>query len=409
MTRSDLLLCVAVLGLAVRVGLAAVSVGSNDISLWYRYSTAIDANGLAPLYSAEPLFNHPPLAANLGRYSLTAARMLNLPFPYVFKLPAILADVLTGYLLWTLWKRRQDEKRAASVLSLYAFSVCSILISAYHGNTDSLCCALSFLGVFLVNEKRSHFLGGATLAAAINIKLIPLFLVPAIVSGYRSRRDCLLFAAGVSLGILPFAVMMASAGPSFTKNVFHYNSIFELWGVQAFLRGFETLSSIVSAPMAEWFRQASDAYRQMGRYVVAIVIVVLCLYARIRTRSDRYELCALSTALFLVFAPGFGVQYAIYPVAFLFAFSPRWGILYATTAGIFIALVYHHFIISYIPLASWHVLPYPPTYAIPATLTWTILLVFLISRLRVWNATSCEREVDTTLALGVPSPTRPCP
>jgi len=227
------------------------------------------------------------------------------------------------------------------------------------------------------------------------------------VTGHRSQRDVLVFGAGLSLGVVPFAVMMACAGPAFAENVFRYNSLFELWGIQALLRASEALSGHVSAPMAAWFRHASDVYRHAGRYVVGIAIVVLCLYARIRARVNRYELCALSAALFLVLAPGFGVQYVVYPVAFMFAVSPWWGALYATAAGLFIGLVYHHFLVSYLPLASWHVLPYPPAYAIPATVLWAILAIFLCARLRAGTAAPDESGAPPMRPLGAPSQPRP--
>jgi hypothetical protein len=403
-TRPTFLVWLVLSGLGLRLLLGAVSVGTNDISLWYRYSAAIEANGLAALYAKEPLFNHPPLAGYLGRYSFTLARMLGLPFPYVFKVPTILADVLTAYLVWVVSKRRLGLGSAHRALAMYALSVCSILISAYHGNTDSLCCALAFLSLFLVEEKKRHFSGGLALAAAINVKLIPAFIFPAMVMGYRSKKDCLVFTAGTSLGALPFVAMIIVAGHSFTKNVFQYNSIYELWGIQAFLYASEQLSMAMTSSTTNLVGDVSYFYSVLGRYVVAISIATLCLYVRVKTAGDRYEMCAMSIALFLLLAPGFGVQYAVYPVAFIFAVSLWWGAVYATVAGAFIVILYCHFVVSYLPLASWHVLPYPPRYALPATMTWGVLVAFLIARLR---AVSADSFAKTSMTFGAVDSVRP--
>lgn len=376
-----LLLALGLLGLAARLLLAAVSAGSDDIRAWHRFSTIIEERGLLALYLEDPLFNHPPLAGYLGASALFTARYLHLPFAFIFKLPSVVADCLTAFLLFRIWRRKADERMAARVFALYGLTLCSILVTGYHGNTDSICTFLAFLAIFLLEEKRSDFWSGAALAAAINVKLIPLLLIPALLSQYRLRKNCLKFSAGLSVGILPFLPLAMAIGPTLYGNVLQYNSLFEWWGLPVFLKAFEKLSRPVSQPLADWLSLAAEHYRHVGRYLIVFSIVAVCVLGSTRRRLGRYDLATVSISFFLILAPGFGVQYVVYAVPFIFVQSTRWGALYASVAGVYIGLVYYHFLVDYAPLASAHTLPYPRIYAIPATITWGVLVAVLTKTL----------------------------
>jgi hypothetical protein len=374
-------LALGLFGVAARVLLAVVSTGSDDIRSWLRFSTIIQERGILALYLEDPFFNHPPLAGYLGVAALYAAHHLQVPFAFIFKLPGIIADCLTGLLLFRIWTRKADEGMGARVFALYQLSLCSILVTGYHGNTDSICTCLTFLAIYLLEDKQRDFWGGAALAAAFNVKLIPLLLVPAILSKYRLRKNSLLFGAGLSLGILPFLPLVVAIGPTLYGNVLKYNSLFEWWGIPVLLKALDKLSRLVAQPIADWFSLAVENYRHVGRYLIVFSIAAVCLLGMTRRRLGRYDLATVSICFFLILAPGFGLQYVVYVVPFIFVQSVGWGALYASVSGIYIGLVYHHFLVGYAPVASAHTFPYPREYAIPATITWGVLVAVLTKTL----------------------------
>jgi hypothetical protein len=113
-------------------------VGSNDVTSWQRYATAIDSIGLVDVYRTRPLFNHPPLMGYLAWLCHRISEAVGLPFSIVFRLPSVAANVGTALLLLKIWQARGADEVAGRAFARYSWSVCAILVGAYHGNTDCL-------------------------------------------------------------------------------------------------------------------------------------------------------------------------------------------------------------------------------------------------------------------------------
>src|SRR3712207_5550656 len=62
---------------------------------------------------------------------------------------------------------------------------------------------------------RSPLSAGLALAAAVNVKLIPVILIPGLLLSLRTRRDAWRFLAGLSVGVLPFVPVLLAAGRSY--------------------------------------------------------------------------------------------------------------------------------------------------------------------------------------------------
>jgi hypothetical protein len=77
-----------------------------------------------------------------------------------------------------------------------------------------------------------------------------------------------------------------------------------------------------------------------GKALILGSSLALALIHRRLSELELYELGALAFALFLVLAPGFGIQYLIYPAPLLMLASPRRGLAYAYLAGLFAGLTY---------------------------------------------------------------------
>src|SRR5688572_693796 len=127
------LLILAALGIVARLLIAWMSYGTNDAVSFWEFAVQINEHGLLWMYRNVPLFNHTPLIGYwaLGAMKLTAEAAPE-RFPFVFKLPAIAADVLAAYVLWRIGSGRGGPKLGATLSAVFCWSPLAILVSGYH-------------------------------------------------------------------------------------------------------------------------------------------------------------------------------------------------------------------------------------------------------------------------------------
>lgn len=383
-----LLLGAAALGYFLRVFLWGVSQGSNDIRTWYFFALALDAGGLEQTYILQPLFNHPPLMGLWSQVALYGYELTGVPFPQVFKLPSLLAELAIGVLLFRVWKQRGDTLKAHAAFAAYALSLSCIVISGYHGNTDAIYFYLAFLAAYLMEARRSPFLSGLALGASLNVKLIPVLLGLPLASRCRDLPELRNYVLGASIGAIPFLWAIGSFGEegraSFIQNLFMYRSNLEYWGVESAVRWIVTWSHYWSPSVSDSARAFGNWYSVMGGKVLLLGSALLALwnlwasrhspFGTKRTFFDAYQLATLAFALFLIFGSGFGVQYVGCVVAPLLACSLWSGVLVGTYTGLFITIVYVQFVTEWMPVFSDHQ-PIPAYMTPLSTLAWLSLVV----------------------------------
>jgi len=351
-SQRRLLLALIVLSFVARFAISACSIGTSDIPSFNRFAWSIDRDGLLATYRNDVEFNHPPIPPYWAWLAMRITRPLLhnpnpnlvwLAFAFVFRLPVILADAGSAWLLWKIWKKRASEIGALKTVALYAWCPAAILVSAYHGNTDPIYAFFCLLSVYFIEDRDAPFLGGLALAAAINIKLVPVLLILPLALSLRRWSDLFKFIGGLVPGVLPFVPPLLFATSSFAHNALAYKSRMELWGIGYFL--------LAGAPEGAT-PQAVIAYRDGGRYLLLALVVGWSLIARIWRRWNRYEIATVTFALFLVFAPGFGVQYLVILLPLMFAARPRIAAIYGLFAGLFLLATYFVFWDGEFPLSS---------------------------------------------------------
>src|SRR4051812_9506465 len=201
--RAGLVWLVIALGILARLIISAISIGSDDIQIWERFGRGIADKGLLALYHSDPDFNHPPLPAYWAAIAFIATRHAPAAFPFVFRLAGIAADILSCAVLYRIASRRAGGQRSITLPLAMAWSPCAILISAHHGSTDSIYAAFALLAAWCAAQ--GSFLGASlALGAAINVKIIPVILIPPMLSLCRDRRSALRFIGGLAIMTAPF-------------------------------------------------------------------------------------------------------------------------------------------------------------------------------------------------------------
>lgn len=378
-------------GLLVRLAIAGLSIGSNDAKTWLRYATFVHENGLLETYRQIRLFNHGPLMGHLSVLSLRVAEATGLPFFFVFKLPMIAADLLAAVLLWRVWAARAGLATAALAAGLFLANPTSLLVTAYHCNTDTLCAVLCLASALALHRARPA-LGGLLLGAAINVKLIPVVLVPVFALTRTGRRDFLRFGLALSLGALPFVPILLEAAAEYHRNAITYNSRPNPWGV------FYLLDPDHGILPEELRATLARLYLPGGRYLILASSLALGVWARLRGRWNALELGALTMSLFMVLLPGFSVQYTLYPVPLLFAVSLAWGGAYSLVAGVFVGILYVERWTGGWPAFSL----FGPAWEGPALvfglLAWATLVSFLAVGLGAGQGFGRTRKIDQSPA-----------
>ncbi len=338
------ILCAGLLAFAVKLIIASNTFGTNDVVAFYEFGKSLHQHGLQWTYENDISFNHPPVTA----YYLNAIYQLDhrvffrehgLTFPFLIRLPGIIADLITLFAL--LWLTRQDKRiRIPSwALILFAFSPVSVMVTGFHGNTDPVMVMfLVFAAIFTVRFKPA--LAGLMLALSCQIKIVPLLLLPVFFFFWNARGKTLSFT-------LPFIITSAllwieplTRFPSFfIRNVLSYGSFWGIWGITYWLRltNFPQLGLVTSHDFPPW-----------ENFIVTFLkIFIICAVFMIAWRRRKLDENAFLNSIacvwmvFFIFSPGVCVQYMVWLAPFVLFLSPTFYAWLAASSSLFVFFFYN--------------------------------------------------------------------
>ncbi len=172
----------------LRVLIAVIHKGyETDMNCFLLWGDMVYNDGIGKFYLSESFHDYPPgymyilyvigwLRSVFGIAWDSAVSIL------MTKMPAILADLGTGYLLYRVASRRFKESGAALLSAIYLFCPLVILDSVVWGQTDSVFTFFIVLMCYLITEKKlipSYFV----FALAILVKPQSLIFTPVLIYG----------------------------------------------------------------------------------------------------------------------------------------------------------------------------------------------------------------------------------
>lgn len=319
----------------VDILLAWNTYGTNDVDMW-RASAAL-AHGETPIELYQHLvavkqinnsvynetFNHPPLVLFLlGKFAHVPSA-LNIPFHTLFRLMSSVASLATFLLVYRL-----TASRVASQWNLlfYAFCPVCILVAGFHGNSDPWMILFLVATVWSVERGQEPWLSGLFFSLALNTKLVPLFLIPALFFRLRGRERIIFFGtiAGVCVAIwLPYLIQDPKA---VLKSTFGYGGEFAIWGFGYLLR----------KTIFIW------KYSFNAKYIILALSVLLawCMN-RPASRIPLFDQFGITLFLFLFLTPGFGVQYMYWLAPWAIVLGTRPYLLHWAVSGMFLFTTYN--------------------------------------------------------------------
>jgi hypothetical protein len=358
-----------IFGIFARLLIAVSTRGTQDIRAWESFGELISLHGLYGIYALDRLFNHPPLGGMVASVSLSISNFCSFSFYIIFKLIQVFADIGSIVLVWHISKVNNISSPLIPTV-VYSLSLPAILVAGFHGNTDPLCVFFLLFALFCTLSNR-YFSSGIFYGLSFNIKIIPILFLPAILF-YLAPKLRIIFLLGFFLTSLPFIGGFIITPYFFFINIFKYRSIPERWGI-----GF--LANSV-------FQDFISFYQRFGGIVLITAIIVTILYTR--KKMNLINSYVVTVLLFIVLAPGFGVQYLMYIAPLAVLFSTRDGAFFSIIGGLFLIVVYQQFLINKLPLETVHQSSFTDSMTICGIILWTWLLIFLIRVVRRASITS---------------------
>ena len=223
-----------------------------------------------------------------------------LSFPFLIRVPASLADVATGLLVFEFVRRRRSVREAATAASLTVLSPILIIVSGFHGNTDPVFVMLAILSAYLIAIQGQAVLGGMAFGLALSVKLVPVVVVPTLVVLLlrAGRRTAGRYLIGVAAVMLPLWLpVVLTRWTEFNRDVLGYAGVpLRQWGlVQAF----------------RWLGLSRNLELMMvghGRFLILAVCGLLPAALAWRRRDAVGPAIGLAFVLFLLLTPAFGMS-----------------------------------------------------------------------------------------------------
>ncbi len=317
--------------------MASSTSGTNDIRTYEGFAKTAEEAGGVRLYRdgaviampggeiAVEQFWHPPLIVNLlaGLYRLAGAT--GVAFALLLRLLSIVADVGSALLVWHLMRAKGQNGALAAVV--VAGSPLLLMVSGFHGNTDSVMLFFVLLTAWLLLTGRHAAWVGVAFGCSVSIKLWPVFLGLTFLlelRSWRARGWFSLAAIGVfTAGGLPALL----EDPVFIiRHVLGYASLSGIWGLG---RGLSRMS----------WQLPNQIFSEYGRQFLFVLTAILS-FAAWRSGANLMTRCGLVAAGFLALTPGFGIQYLTWLVPWVGVLGVGTAVVYSMSAGLFMAAVY---------------------------------------------------------------------
>lgn len=323
--RLSLLLIVGA-GVLIRTVIAARTKGTNDVDTWLAFIDASRTHGVLHLYGVTewptvPVFefNHGPLTALGIQFAVWILDATAIDARLLVRLPAIAADGFATVLAYLMITRRSGIPRGLGAAAMIAFNPVLILVSGFHGNTDTVFVALLLLSIVLL-ERDMGSAAGLALAASMAVKVVPVLAAPALLFsiGRPDVRRQFFLTTAITSAVLWLPPFLIDPG-ALIREVFLYRGLLGLWG---------TSRAALDLGWNVW----ASGFSQSLTLLTMFAILASSLYLA-RSGRDAIWSVAVAFLLFLAIAPGFGVQYLAWPVVFLVLAAPGFGAAYSAAAG----------------------------------------------------------------------------
>jgi len=316
----------------LKTWMAFKTAGAADISVWKDFLVHVKECGVC-VYETGGLmqypggtrlnpFNHPPFIIHFLRIVDFVSMVTGLRFETVFRLITSLVDAGSAIVLYKLLQR-EGLLRPWSFL-LYLLAPATIIISGYHGNTDTVMIFFVLLTALLIERPRA---AGVAFGMAFSIKIVPIIFVPVLLL-YLTRNRRWFIAAAAATFLIVSVPFLFEAPILVAREVLGYRGFPGRWGWTTALFSFTA---------------SGDLFRSITRIAAYALLGVIAYYAVRMNRGTKPPLSfqlGVTAFLFLAFTPAWGTNYMPWldPFAVVLGFVPA--LLYYLASGSLLSYLY---------------------------------------------------------------------
>ena len=280
---SSNILYILFIALILRIVLSFFGTLQLDQGTFIAWSSSLAAGGFENFYKSwcDYLPGYLYILWFLGKINLLGL----IPQVVLYKLPAIIADILTGYLIYAILAKNKNKKLGIIGSLIYIFNPAVFANSALWGQVDSLTALASVAAIYFLNK--NFWLSAIILSVGTLIKPQAAFVLPVIfifmIKNKWSFAKVIQYAAvGMILfiaGFAPFAngdlFPFTIERLSLSAGQYPYTSInsFNFWGIFGF-----------------W--KPDNIYFQFGGYLFVLAITVFLSFKQLKNKQKPYELMA---------------------------------------------------------------------------------------------------------------------
>jgi len=298
------------IGAALRIYCGGFTAGTGDMDDWEDHAQQVRDRGLIGYYHANSFANHPPFISEVGSLILRVSTATHVPFRILFRGLFALVDVGNALLLFSLLPINRSRFLATAI---YWLSPAAIILSAYHGNTDTAVAFFLMLSIWLAS-KTSAALGGSALGAGLWIKLPGILAFPAFMTFFRTWRSRIIFTlAATGAALVTYLPALIQDYKVVWTNVFGYRGLVlqttggvPLWGPSVLL--FSTIAPIDVWP-ARFLRPALFVLEQSWYLAIAGMFLLVWLRRNRRTPEELAATIAMTYVILLGFSDYWAFQY----------------------------------------------------------------------------------------------------
>lgn len=337
--RGFLIVCAAALiTLILKLMLSYVVYGTNDITYWKNFSDVIAQYGTFKIYSLISIYNHPPLISWVLKIIRNVTISSGFSFQFVFRLMPIIADFLSIFIIWNLLSVLKVKNRILLCV-ICCINPINFFVSGFHGNTDPVFIFFILLAIYFIKNNQ-FFFSGLCYGICICIKIIPIILFPVFFFYFRRKKEKIMFIA--SLALILAVVYLPYLFKDFhavTQNIFAYTSMGGIWGISRILLDISN-NNYLNRGVRDFAYVIYQMYGDYGKVFLLLIILSFSKFFMVKKKLKLIEGCFLVFSFFLIFSPGFGVQYLSWLSYFSVLVVPYLGAVYLLAGGFFLFKVY---------------------------------------------------------------------
>ncbi len=276
----------------------------TDMTCFSAWSSQVFTNGIGEFYASESFHDYPP-GYMYVLYVVGALKQLFEPsgagLDVLIKLPAIICDMFTGWLIYRVADKKLGNARAALISGLYLFNPAVVMNSSVWGQVDSVYTLFVAIMIYLISERRmiaSYYI----FALCLFIKPQALIFTPVLIFGivenvFLPKFDKDKFVKNLLCGLGAIAMLFVLALPfGITHVIEQYKATLESYPhltVNAF--------NIWGAAGQNWTDLTPITTAVGYIFIILIVIYSVYLFFKTKSRAKYYFTAAfLSLATYML-------------------------------------------------------------------------------------------------------------